>query len=80
VLLLLHSDVADLRAQISLANNIGENEKADWLSKVLDLNNKTLAVDNQGPYSPQNYLNKGKTLFSERQTYELGPTASEPRK
>ncbi|PNF38524.1 Transferrin [Cryptotermes secundus] len=54
----LGSDVPDLRAQISLANNIGENEKADWLSKVLDLNNKTVAVDNQGPYSPQDYLNK----------------------
>jgi hypothetical protein len=58
----LHSDVPELRAQISLANNIGENEKAEWLSKVLDLNNKTVAVDNQGPYSPQDYLNKGKIL------------------
>jgi len=56
------SDVADLRAQISLANTIGENEKADWLNKVLILDNKTMAVDNQGPYSPQDYLNKGKTL------------------
>jgi hypothetical protein len=54
--------VADLRAQISLANTIGENEKAEWLKKVLILDNKTIAVDNQGPYSPQNYLNKGKTL------------------
>jgi hypothetical protein len=58
----IRSDVPDLRSQISLANNIGENEKADWLSKVLDLNNKTVAVDNQGPYSPQDYLNKGKIL------------------
>jgi len=54
--------VADLRAQISRANTIGENEKADWLKKVLILDNKTMAVDNQGPYSPQDYLNKGKTL------------------
>jgi len=54
--------MADLRAQISLANTIGENEKADWLDKVLILDNKTMAVDNQGPYSPQDYLNKGKTL------------------
>nr|AAN03488.1 transferrin [Mastotermes darwiniensis] len=54
----LDSDVADLRAQISLANNIGENEHADWLGKVLDLNNNTVAVDNQGPYSPQQYLDK----------------------
>jgi hypothetical protein len=60
----IHSDVPDLRAQISLANNIGENEKADWLDEVLDLNNKTVAVDNQGPYSPQDYLNKGKILES----------------
>jgi hypothetical protein len=59
---LVRSDVADLRAQISLANTIGENEKADWLKKVLIIDNKTMAVDNQGPYSPQNYLNKGKTL------------------
>jgi len=54
----VESDVADLRAQISLANTIGENEKADWLNKVLILDNKTMAVDNQGPYSPQDYLNK----------------------
>jgi hypothetical protein len=54
--------VADLRTQISLANTIGENEKADWLNKVLILDNKTVAVDNQGPYSPQDYLNKGRTL------------------
>jgi hypothetical protein len=59
---LVRSDVADLRAQISLANTIGENEKADWLKNVLILDNKTMAVDNQGPYSPQDYLNKGKTL------------------
>jgi hypothetical protein len=62
VLQLLYSDVADLRAQISLANNIGENEHADWLGKVLDLNNNTVAVDNQGPYSPQQYLDKGTSL------------------
>ena len=76
---LFRSDVAELRAQISLANTIGENEKADWLNKVLILNNKTKAVDNQGPYSPQDYLNKGKTpqffLFtnSDLLTYLLTP-------
>jgi hypothetical protein len=59
---IFRSDVADLRAQISLANTIGENERAEWLNKVLILDNKTVAVDNQGPYSPQDYLSKGKTL------------------
>ncbi|KAJ9587804.1 hypothetical protein L9F63_018761, partial [Diploptera punctata] len=54
----LDEDLADLRSKISLADTIGEKENADWLSKVLDLNNKTIPVDNQGPYSPQNYLNK----------------------
>jgi hypothetical protein len=74
----LHSDVPDLRAQISLANTIGENERAEWLKKVLDLDNKTLAVDNQGPYSPQDYLNKGKTLFSEG--HEVRAVVREPVK
>nr|Q02942.1 RecName: Full=Transferrin; Flags: Precursor [Blaberus discoidalis]AAA27820.1 transferrin [Blaberus discoidalis] len=54
----LDNDIADLRAKISLADTIGETENADWLSKVLDLNNKTIPIDNQGPYSPENYLNK----------------------
>jgi hypothetical protein len=59
---LFRSDLTDLRAEISLANTIGQNEKAEWLNKVLILDNKTVAIDNQGPYSPQDYLNKGKTL------------------
>ncbi|PSN50992.1 Transferrin [Blattella germanica] len=58
----MDSNVADLRAEISRANEIGENEHADWLSKVLDLNNKTIPVDNQGPYSPEYYLNKDTEL------------------
>ncbi|KAJ4426278.1 hypothetical protein ANN_27090 [Periplaneta americana] len=51
-------DMSELRSQISLADNIGETEHAAWLSKVLDLNNKTVAVDNGGPFSPQQYLDK----------------------
>jgi hypothetical protein len=70
---LFRSDVADLRAQISLANTIGENEKADWMNKVLILDNKTVAVDNQGPYSPQDYLNKGKNL---QHSYFCSPTVT----
>ncbi|KAF0314806.1 hypothetical protein GQ607_017962, partial [Colletotrichum asianum] len=52
-------DIPDLQAQISLANTEGEAQQAPWLNKVLDLNNKTVAVDNPaGPFSPLDYLNK----------------------
>lgn len=54
--------IRELREQISKLNNLGESTHADWITSVLALNDKTLAVDNNGPYSPQQYLEKGRCL------------------
>nr|CAD7575668.1 unnamed protein product [Timema californicum] len=54
----LVSSVSDLRTQVSLANTEGVESNADWLNKVLTINNKTLAIDNEQPISPQAYLDK----------------------
>ncbi|KAJ8898572.1 hypothetical protein PR048_003932 [Dryococelus australis] len=54
----LLSSVSDLRNQISLANTEGAATNAHWLSKVLTIDSKTLAVDNTEPVSPQVYLDK----------------------
>nr|BAQ94504.1 transferrin [Nephotettix cincticeps] len=52
--------VATLREAITKLNNLGEQNHAEWISSVLALNNKTLAQDNKGPYTPQEYLGKAK--------------------
>nr|CAD7204706.1 unnamed protein product [Timema douglasi] len=58
----LVSSVSDLRTQVSLANTEGVESNADWLNKVLTINNKTLAIDNEQPISPQAYLDKVKDM------------------
>lgn len=57
-----NSKIRELREQISKLNNLGESTHADWITSVLALNDKTLAVDNSGPYSPQEYLDKAKYI------------------
>nr|CAD7601932.1 unnamed protein product [Timema genevievae] len=54
----LVSSVSDLRNQVSLANTEGVESNAKWLNKVLTINNKTIAIDNEQPISPQAYLDK----------------------
>lgn len=56
----VNNKIKELREQISKLNNLGESTHADWITSVLALNDKTLAVDNAGPYSPQQYLEKAK--------------------
>lgn len=62
--------VAALRETITKLNDLGEQSHADWISSVLALNNKTLARDNNGPYAPQQYLEKGVSLISDSLIYE----------
>nr|AAD02419.1 transferrin [Riptortus clavatus] len=57
-----HVDSQDIKAlseEIAKLNNLGESSHADWIAKVLTINNKTLAVDNT-PSSPLKYLEKAK--------------------
>nr|ALX00067.1 transferrin [Melanoplus sanguinipes] len=55
----LLNEVPQLRQQLKLANTLGEQQDASWLSKVLlVLKGKTTVVDNGQPLSPQAYLNK----------------------
>lgn len=51
--------VQELREDIAKLNALGESTQAGWISSVLALNDKTLAKDNKGPYSPHTYLEKG---------------------
>ncbi|KAF6198938.1 hypothetical protein GE061_006961 [Apolygus lucorum] len=52
----------ELRDEISKLNNLGETQHAEWISKVLMLNNVTVAVDNGEPQTPLKYLEKSKYL------------------
>nr|BAN20810.1 transferrin [Riptortus pedestris] len=52
-------DIKDLRDEIAKLNDLGETTHADWIAKVLTLNNKTLPVANT-PHSPLKYLEKAK--------------------
>ncbi|RZF45067.1 hypothetical protein LSTR_LSTR002028 [Laodelphax striatellus] len=56
----INSELTKLKEDITKLNNLGETNHADWISTVLALNEKTLAVDNNGPYSPKQYLEKAK--------------------
>uniref|UniRef100_A0A224XL75 Transferrin n=1 Tax=Panstrongylus lignarius TaxID=156445 RepID=A0A224XL75_9HEMI len=53
------SEYKELREVISKLNNLGENKHADWITSVLLLSDKTLAVDNK-IVSPEEYLKKAK--------------------
>lgn len=52
-------DVAQLRVAITKLNELGESTHASWIASVLALNNVTLAKANKGPYTAENYLEKG---------------------
>nr|AXA98484.1 Transferrin [Nilaparvata lugens] len=54
------SELIKLKEDITKLNDLGESNHADWISTVLHLNEKTLAVNNKGPYSPKQYLEKAK--------------------
>ncbi|BET01459.1 transferrin [Nesidiocoris tenuis] len=58
----LNPQFKELRDQISKLNNLGASKHADWISKVLMLNNATIAVDNAQPETPLKYLEKAKYL------------------
>nr|QHB21602.1 venom transferrin 1 [Platymeris rhadamanthus] len=53
----LSNEYKELRDAISKLNNLGESKHADWITTVLLLSDKTLAVDNK-ILSPLEYLKK----------------------
>uniref|UniRef100_A0AB38ZEE4 Transferrin n=1 Tax=Ectomocoris sp. TaxID=3104572 RepID=A0AB38ZEE4_9HEMI len=53
------TETKELRDLISKLNNLGETKHADWITTVLLLNDKTLAVDNK-IVTPIEYLKKAK--------------------
>ncbi|KAL1122644.1 hypothetical protein AAG570_002971 [Ranatra chinensis] len=57
----LASEYKELREEISKLNDLGESTHAEWIAKVLALNNMTVAVDNS-PASPMHYLTKAKYM------------------
>lgn len=54
------SDAKQLRDEISKLNKLGEALISDWYTIVLQLNNKTVTVDNANMLHPMEYLSKAK--------------------
>lgn len=54
------NDVSELRDELARLNKLGEALSADWFSLVLQLSDKTVAVDNANVLHPYEYLLKAK--------------------
>lgn len=53
------SDTTALREEIARLNKLGEALSSDWFTLVLQLNDKTVTVDNANLLHPNEYLSKG---------------------